>query len=81
MEAAVRQSNRGERRALLNSLFVAFMFTERRVVEASDGGRGEARFRHVLTAAAPERSRSFPRLFVCRITRLLIYPPLYFLMS
>lgn len=84
VEAAVHQSNRGERRALVNSPFVAFTLIERRVVEASDGGPGKRVFAassQRILAAALERWRSFLRLFVCRITRLLIYPSLYFLMS
>lgn len=48
---------------------------------AEPGKRVFAASSQRILAAALERSRSFPRLFVCRITRLLIYPRLYFLMS
>lgn len=67
VEAAVRQSNRGERGALVNSLFVAFMLIERQVGEASDGGPGKARFRRVLTADSGRGAGTLALLpaFVC----------------
>lgn len=72
VEAAVRQSNRGERRTLVKSLFVAFMLIERRVGEVSPTPHGGFWPRR-CNICAPSCDCLSAALHVCLFIRLFIF--------